>query len=270
MPNAEGQDGVGLSVSQFREAWRVLCSASPAARFDAGDGVEYIFCGLPVAFFNVALVTARHVSGPALAAMGERACAWAAATSLPWLFIVTHEALAPGVDASSVLDGCGLTPMIPMTGMLAHDISPGRPVPDGLRLDVPADDDACAAIFDVNGAAYGVDLDAGKPVFGKPAFWAGHVPVLGHAGGTPVASAAVLMVDGYRYVALVATDPAYQRRGYAEAAMRHALDVAARRHGERTSFLHATDAGRPIYTRMGYETVANHTAFIEKRFLEGH
>ena len=30
------------------------------------------------------------------------------------------------------------------------------------------------------------------------------------------------------------------------------------------------DAGRPIYARMGYDTIATHTAFIEKCFLEGH
>jgi hypothetical protein len=34
--------------------------------------------------------------------------------------------------------------------------------------------------------------------------------------------------------------------------------------------LHATDAGRPVYARMGYDTIATHTAFIEARFLEGH
>jgi hypothetical protein len=28
--------------------------------------------------------------------------------------------------------------------------------------------------------------------------------------------------------------------------------------------------GRPIYARMGYETVATHTCFIDKRFLAGH
>jgi hypothetical protein len=38
--------------------------------------------------------------------------------------------------------------------------------------------------------------------------------------------------------------------------MRHALSAAADKFGERPSFLHATDAGRPIYARMGYETVA--------------
>jgi len=71
-------------------------------------------------------------------------------------------------------------------------------------------------------------------------------------------------------VALVATDPAFQRRGYAEAAMRHALAVAAQRHGAGPTVLHATDAGRPIYARMGYATIATHTTFIDKRFLGAH
>jgi hypothetical protein len=52
--------------------------------------------------------------------------------------------------------------------------------------------------------------------------------------------------------------------------MRLALHVAAEKFGDRPTFLHATDAGRPIYARMGYETVATHTCFIDKRLLEGH
>ena len=107
-------------------------------------------------------------------------------------------------------------------------------------------------------------------MIGTRSFWKDHVPVVGWTGGKPASGAAVMMVDGLRYVALVATDPAHQRRGYAEAAMRRALDVAAERHGDVPSFLHATDAGRPIYERMGYTTVTTHTIFMEKRFLEGH
>jgi hypothetical protein len=52
--------------------------------------------------------------------------------------------------------------------------------------------------------------------------------------------------------------------------MRHALSTAAEKFGERPSFLHATDAGRAIYERMGYETVATHTCFIDKTFLGAH
>jgi GNAT superfamily N-acetyltransferase len=263
-------DEVGFSISQFGEAWRLMCGASPGYVVDRNPGVDYIFTGLPVPFFNVALVTARDVSASALQAQARQAREWAAPRSVPWMFVVTHDALAHGVDAASVLDACGLTRMLPMTGMRAQRIAPATRFPDGLLLEVPADDDSCAAVFDVNAAAYGVSLDACKPTYGKPAFWGGHVPALGRVGGKPVASAGVFMVDGIRYVALVATMPDQQRRGYAEAVMRHALDVAAATYGEKPTFLHATDAGRPVYARMGYEPVAVHTAFIEKRFLEGH
>ena len=79
-----------------------------------------------------------------------------------------------------------------------------------------------------------------------------------------------MMVDRYRYVALVATDPARQRRGYGELVMRHALALSAQTHGDVPSTLHATEAGRPIYERMGYAPIASHTLFMEKRFLAGH
>jgi len=264
------RDDVGFSISQFRDAWRLLCGASPGYAADGNGTVEYIFSGLPIPFFNVALATGRDVSASALRTEALQACEWAMPRSVPWMFIVTHEALATDVDAASVLDQCGLTPLIPMTGMRAPRIGAATRFPDDLLLDVPGDEDSCAAVFDVNSAAYGVSLDACKPTYGKPAFWTGHVPALGRVNGLPVASAAVFMVDGHRYVALVATMPEQQRRGYAEAVMRHALDVAASTYGQKPTFLHATDAGRPVYTRMGYERVASHTAFIEKRFLEGH
>ena len=74
----------------------------------------------------------------------------------------------------------------------------------------------------------------------------------------------------FRYVTAKSRDAGYSRLTSAEAVMRHALETAVDAHGETPTMLHATDAGRPIYARMGYQTIASHTAFIEKRFLEGH
>ena len=262
-------DDVDFSISQFGDAWRLMCGAAPGHVIDGTQDVDYIFSGQPIPFFNVALVTARDISRDALDALGRDAVKWSAGQAAPWMFIVTHDALAPGVDAASVLGASGMVPLLPMTGMRAERIVATRTA-SGLDLSMPGTDEGCAAIFDVNAAAYGVPLDACKPTHGRPAFWKGHAPALGRVNGAAVCSAAVLMVDGYRYVALVATLPDRQRRGYAEAAMRHALEAAAALHGEKPTTLHATDAGRPIYARMGYEPIASHTAFIEKRFLEGH
>ena len=263
-------ENVDLSLQQFSGAWRLMCDGASDKRFAAADGIEYIFTGIPIGFFNVALLTERQgLSGAALAACGRAACAWAADKDVPWMLVVTREALTSGVDAASRLHGCGLSPMMALTAMVADHVDPPR-VPEGLQLTVPQDDAGCSALVDVNAVAYGMDLEASKSLLGTRAFWADHAPVLGLADRSPASCAGVMMVDGYRYVALVATDPGHQRRGYAEAAMRRALEVAASRYGEHPSVLHATDAGRPIYQRMGYTPIATHTVFMEDKYLGGH
>jgi GNAT superfamily N-acetyltransferase len=263
------KDDVSLSLGQIDGAWRLMCAGGPRFVVAATDGIQYIFAGLPVSFFNLALLTGSGLSAETLSARGREACAWAAAQSVPWLFMVTHERLEPGVDVAATLDACGLAPVMPMTGMIARRVAAPASVP-GLDLTVPQDEAGCAAIVDINALAYGMDLEDGKAAIGTRAFWKNHFPVLGVAGGKPVSCAAVLMVDGHRYVALVATDPGQQRRGFADAVMRQALENAARAHGETPTVLHATDAGRPVYERMGYATISTHTLLMEKRFLEGH
>jgi GNAT superfamily N-acetyltransferase len=261
-------DEVELSIRQFVDAWRVICAASPTSSAMSGDGLECVFSGLPIGFFNLGMLTGHCVSGDQLESLAREAGAWAADKQVPWLFVVTHERLQDGVDAPSRLEQCGFAPVMPLTGMHARHLTPSNGMPAELELVVPEDDGGCASLCDVNGAAYGMALEAAIPVVGRRAFWQAHVPVLGLVGGAPASCAAVLRVDGHHYVAMVATTPGQQRRGYAEAAMRRALDLADRANGPRPTVLHATDAGRPGYARMGYSTISSHTVFMEQRFLE--
>lgn len=263
-------DPVTLSINQLVGAWRTMCGRGPSHVVDSADGIEYAFSGLPVPFFNMAALTGRDVSAITLAALGRDACAWAADKSVPWMFVVTHERLAPGVDAAATLADCGLVPLLGMTGMQAQRVAPPATIPAGLELSTPRHDADCAAVLAINSAAYEMDLAAAQPLLADQAFWAGHFPVVGVAGGRPVSTASVLMVDGVRYVALVATEPGQQRRGYADAAMRRALDAAAQVHGDATTVLHATDAGKPVYARMGYVPTSTQTVFLETKFLGGH
>jgi len=262
-------DNVTLSIRQMDGAWRLMCAGAPKYVEAASEGTQYIFSGLPISFFNLALLTGSGLSADALRARGRKACAWAAAQSVPWLLMVTHERLESGVDAVATLEACGLAVVMPMTGMLARTVAAAATV-RGLELTVPQDDSGCGAIVDVNAHAYGMDLEASKATIGSRTFWKDQFPVVGVAGGKPVSSAAVLIVDGHRYVALVATEPGQQRRGFAAATMRQALENAARAHGETPTLLHASDAGRPVYERMGYASISTHTLFMEKRFLEEH
>jgi GNAT superfamily N-acetyltransferase len=260
-------DSVALSIRQMDGAWRLMCAGGSRYVAAASAGVQYIFSGVPISFFNIAVLTGSGLSADALRARGREACAWAAAHDVPWLLILTHELLEPGVDVAATLDACGLVPVMTMTGMSAGSVG-GAPAVPGLQLTTPQEDRDCAALLDVNGLAYEMDMEAGKSAIGSRAFWKDHFPVLGRFGGMPVSSAAVLMVDGVRYVALVATRPDHHRRGFADSTMRQALANAAAAHGEALTVLHATDAGRPVYERMGYAPISTHTLLMDKRFVE--
>ena len=89
---------VDLSIRQICKAWQLMCRDSPGQRVSSTAGVDYIFSGLPVAFFNVAVLTQPSISAAALRSFGEEARAWTLGTTDPWFFVVTHEWLEPGVD----------------------------------------------------------------------------------------------------------------------------------------------------------------------------
>lgn len=263
-------DDVKRSLQVFRNAWQLLLQDYPTYTRSTSGENEYVFSGLPIAFLNVAIPTQENLSEQTLRSSAEAACAWAADKSIPWFYILTHEQLGDGVDATSVLDGCGLAPAVPLTGMFAPQVAPITQIPDTLKIGVAEDDAGCTAILDINAAAYEMDLDSSKGVIGKRAYWQNHIAVVGRVDEVPVSSTCILLVDGYHYVALVATHPDHQQRGYANAIMRRTLELAGQVYGPGATLLHATEAGRPVYEKMGYQPISTHTLFMEKHFLSEH
>ena len=59
-------DAVALSISQFIDAWRIFGRAQAGSKMESAGGVDYIFTGLPIAFFNVAVPTGGPLSSAAL------------------------------------------------------------------------------------------------------------------------------------------------------------------------------------------------------------
>jgi predicted acetyltransferase len=68
---------------------------------------------------------------------------------------------------------------------------------------------------------------------------------------------------GNLFLALVATAPDSRRKGFGEAIVRKALHEGGRRTGLKRATLHATDAGMPVYERIGYRKVG--TIFSYRR-----
>ena len=66
-----------------------------------------------------------------------------------------------------------------------------------------------------------------------------------------MSTATTIVHDDVLYLALVATTPDARRKGYAEAVIRHSLQKAHDTTGLNRTILHATEAGFPVYKRMG-------------------
>ena len=165
------------------------------------------------------------------------------------------EPLRSAVPA--IIAEAGLEPVLTMTGMVADELlAPMRPLPE-VRYRRVCDAETRNQVADVNSAAYGFAMEAGRQAMAEPRIWTdddfGHVAYLD---GQAVAVAATVALNGRLHVGLVATLPGMQRRGYAEAVMRHSLESAAQATGLRRTTLHATEMGRPVYRRMGYRDAA--------------
>jgi GNAT superfamily N-acetyltransferase len=69
-----------------------------------------------------------------------------------------------------------------------------------------------------------------------------------------VAAAGAIDYDGFCWIGLVATHPAVQGRGLATRLSKHMLEWATS-HGCGTVALDASDAGRPVYERLGFQAL---------------
>lgn len=113
------------------------------------------------------------------------------------------------------------------------------------------------AFGEINGLANGITAEAGRAGLDMTARGDERYCYLGLEGDTPVSAAATLANAGSLYLAMAATLPGRERRGYGEATTRKALYEGARATGLTRTVLHATDAGFPVYRRIGYRQVAN-------------
>ena len=65
-------DDVKFSLRQIDGAWRLMCAGGPTPVVAASEGIQYIFSGVPISFFNLAVLTGSGLSAEAWARAGAR------------------------------------------------------------------------------------------------------------------------------------------------------------------------------------------------------
>ncbi|MBW4718773.1 GNAT family N-acetyltransferase [Saccharothrix obliqua] len=245
------------SVEQLAAAWRdVVLDRDPDADVRDLPGIAVRWADSRFAFWNC--VTLTDVGADV--ARAEQRLAEVAeimrAKRHPgflWLFedLLADDARA---ELDAVAERVGLRHAFSGRGM-AGDLLP-VPEPDHPELTFTrvTTDEQLRAYADLNSRAYGFPLEDGRDGLAGTALWQQRAHAyLGLRDGVPVTCAASIEADGRLFVALVATDPDWQHRGYGEAVTRKALHAGYRVGGPTRATLHATAAGEPVYRRIGFK-----------------
>ncbi|MFD8496614.1 GNAT family N-acetyltransferase [Amycolatopsis sp. NPDC059657] len=245
------------SMEQLVIAWRAMIldrDSEADVRELPGIAVRWADCQFP--FWNCVTLTEVGARPEVVEQRLVEAAEIMRAKDYPgflWLFedLLQDEARANLDDA---IERAGLKHAFPGTGMAA-DLSPmPEPAHPDLTFVRVTTDEHLRDYADLNSRAYGFPLEAGRDGLVGCARWKNAVyAYLGLRDGVPVTCAATVDAGGCLFVALVATAPEWERRGYGEAVTRKALYEGAAATGLTRATLHATVAGAPVYPRIGFK-----------------
>jgi GNAT superfamily N-acetyltransferase len=140
-------------------------------------------------------------------------------------------------------------------GMWLHPLPPTPQPPASLRIERVTTERQLVDFREAVALSFGIPRFVGRHTFPSVPSGSGPRPTAFLVGygpeGRPVASSAVVVVEGVAGVYMVGTAPSARRRGYGAALTWAAID-AGRAAGAEVAALNATEMGRPVYAQMGF------------------
>jgi GNAT superfamily N-acetyltransferase len=248
------------SVQQLADTWRtfVLDRGTGDVADPPGMAIRWADSRFP--FWNCITFTDQGCNSRLLDERLAEAAAYMRGKSQPGLIWLFDDLLDPraqmGLDAAAERAGLGLSfPGFGMAGDMLPVAEPSHPKLDFVRVTT---EDELMAFADLNSRAYAMPLECGRDGLSGSMLWkSGMYTYLGLENGVPISAAATVATGNCLFLALVATAPEAQRKGYGEATVRKALFEGGRATGLTRTVLHATLAGAPVYERIGYRKVAS-------------
>lgn len=245
---------------QFIGSAALICATFPGAEVVEMPGLIAAWCNTTTPFLNGIFLSGPVTDEADLKARARALGEYLSRKQKPPLFFACldwiPESLRDAADTAFAAAGLGNS--MTLTGMATNQLQPlhgnGRCELDWRRI---SDEETRNQLADINAAAYGISVESMRDALALPEIWTGEfVGYVGCLNGEAVTTAAVMALNGALHVMCVATLPAYRRRGYADAAIRLSIAEMSRATGLTRTTLHATEAGKPAYLRMGYHQTA--------------
>ena len=242
-------DVLAAADANMRETWRTVTQAGPSPSAVERDSALLLASGLPVGLFNPAFVSAAVDDGDALVA---EIVEHYRALGLPFIlyFRDEHDRDHRLYDAAT---SAGLIEHYRPPLMVMDPIVDAPALPNGVEI-VPVDESNLDDSLRVLAEAFGMPIELGRAAF-PPSLLAvdSLIPLLALVDGEPASTAAASITGDVGGVYNVATLPGFRGRGVGAAATWAAVAAGAAA-GATRSVLQASEAGRPVYERMGFAT----------------
>jgi GNAT superfamily N-acetyltransferase len=243
------------SLHQFVTIWKMI--GRPFPRVDQTDrgGLAIAWPDTAFPFYNALFLIEQLTDVQALRGRVQEAAAYMRARPNGGLFVVCLDNVSGAAKESlpTILAQTKFVQALPLTGM-AGDIlpleAPGHPA---LRFERILDDSTIQDFARLNCVSYDVPAETSLSLVKEHTLWHEHAyGFVAYQGTKPVSTATAIVNERCLFLFLVATMPEARRKGYGEAVVRHALQTAYQTTGISRTVLHATEAGYPLYLRLGY------------------
>jgi GNAT superfamily N-acetyltransferase len=253
-----------VSLQLFVAIWRRFVGGFTGNQIEDMDALTVLWANTPFPFWNFVFISDAVHSTEQLKTAVDAATAIAATKQHPGLICVCLSLLDRWAREQSnrILAATGHSISMPMTGMITGHFPLALTCPASLRIERVTN---FQILTELNSQAYGVPLEAARSSTLSEEFALGAFIYLGYEADRPVCTAAVIAQEDVLYLALVATHEDARNKGYGEAIVRHALQKGHEATRFSKAALHATDMGRPVYERIGFQPVANFRWYIQKR-----
>lgn len=249
----ETVEGAMESAEQLLGMWQALIEDVGAKAFTQG-GLAHRWADTAFGFYNTLSFGDAGVDPKKLTSRLNHAAAIMRSSQhsgFLWLFeeLLTDAARA---NLDAMIAQAGLARALSCYGMAGDVLPLPEPTHTDLRFERVANQGHLDAYADLNARAYSISETDARAGFAGSRLWLKDIyAYIGFVDERPVCCAGTYPVKGRLFVVLVATEPSCQRRGFGEAVTRKALYEGSKATGLTRATLQATDAGRPVYKRIG-------------------
>jgi GNAT superfamily N-acetyltransferase len=252
--------------ANLRAAMRFFGEATGTGEVRQLDGSQVIYSGLNYGVFNIGMLNEPLPAAPSQLERRLAECArYFQKRTQRWSFWLCED-FVPAQrrrEARWAFSALGLRQISQAPGLIAPRLSPpDRNLPE-IEC-VPVDSRAAREAFGaITMVSFDIPMSVARDVYyPEPAWQGSYRGFLGTVNGRPVSIIAIVCAAEVLGIYSFATLPEERRRGYGEALLRAAVAYEQRRTGVERLVLQSTEAGQPLYKRLGFREVASFSVYL--------